>query len=270
MTTQDKDSKKEIQSKPEVFALSIENGEKKYTRRHFLELTAAASAAMALSGCTLGPLEISVKKSPTPTPVPTDTPIPVPSDTPMPTPTDTPPLPTDTPTITPSPTPEATSTFTLTPTPEARAVVNVASVNFRAGPGQVYNRISYLYKNDELDVIGRTFDGQWLEVVTKDGVKGWISITVVDLNVPIDSIPIQDIIPPTPSPVVVPGVQGTVEPGKTGINYTLNGITYTLPCGSPIPPGAVCVCNCVTVKEPKPSGCSCDDHTVDTHYWYPN
>ncbi len=26
-------------------------------------------------------------------------------------------------------------------------------------------------------------------------------------------------------------------------------ITYTLPCGSPIPPGAVCVCNCVESRE---------------------
>jgi uncharacterized protein YraI len=267
MTMRGKDNKEEIQSKPEVFALHIEDGEKKYTRRHFLELTAAASAAMALSGCTLGPLEITVKKSPTPTAVPTDTPL-VPSDTPTPVPTDTPPLPTDTPTITPSPTPEATSTFTLTPTQEAKAVVNVASVNFRAGPGQVYNKISYLYKNDELDILGRTLDGQWLEVVTKDGVKGWLSITVVNINVSIDSIPIQDNIPPTPTPVVVHGLQGTVKPGKTGINYTYNGVTYTLPCGSDIPPGAVCVCNCVTVKEPK--GCTCDEHAVDTHYWYPN
>ena len=69
-------------------------------------------------------------------------------------------------------------------------------------------------------------------------------------------------------------------------------ITYTLPCGSPIPAGAVCVCNCVAG-----SVCSCDGHTVCTcdkvcscdtyvapcscnsvctcegvgpHYWHPN
>ena len=69
-------------------------------------------------------------------------------------------------------------------------------------------------------------------------------------------------------------------------------ITYTLPCGSPIPAGAVCVCNCVAG-----SVCSCVGHTVCTcdtvcscvgnrvctcdtvcscvghvvsHYWHPN
>lgn len=69
-------------------------------------------------------------------------------------------------------------------------------------------------------------------------------------------------------------------------------VTVTLPCGSPIPAGAVCVCNCVaghvcscdghvvctcdTVRAP----CSCDGHcscntvcTCDSqggHYWHPN
>ena len=62
-------------------------------------------------------------------------------------------------------------------------------------------------------------------------------------------------------------------------------VTYTLPCGSPIPPGAVCICNCVpgswTAPAPprQSSGksgrrgigsggtiCTC----VPVHYWYPN
>jgi hypothetical protein len=75
-------------------------------------------------------------------------------------------------------------------------------------------------------------------------------------------------------------------------------ITYTLPCGSPIPPGAVCVCNCVPGSLAMPTGhtqqfagtvCTCDlictCNTVCTcqsvgnrgggysyyvSYWYPN
>lgn len=40
-------------------------------------------------------------------------------------------------------------------------------------------------------------------------------------------------------------------------------VTYTLPCGSPIPPGAVCTCNCVsgTMPAPRSTGgfiCTCD------------
>ena len=69
-------------------------------------------------------------------------------------------------------------------------------------------------------------------------------------------------------------------------------VTYTLPCGSPIPEGAVCVCNCVAGEV-----CSCVGHVVctcdavcscvgntytycscdtvctcegDGHYWYPD
>jgi WD40 repeat protein len=59
-------------------------------------------------------------------------------------------------------------------------------------------------------------------------------------------------------------------------------VTYTLPCHSPIPPGAICVCNCVRgsysvaptcscVGYTAPS-CSCVGHTTGytIHYWYPN
>ncbi len=64
--------------------------------------------------------------------------------------------------------------------------------------------------------------------------------------------------------------KGTVQPGKKGINYTVGGQTYTLPCGSSLPKDAVCTCNCVTV----PRVCSCDrvctcDRQGGT-YWYPN
>jgi hypothetical protein len=31
-------------------------------------------------------------------------------------------------------------------------------------------------------------------------------------------------------------------------------VTWTQPCGTPIPPGAVCVCNCVTVPLPGQEG----------------
>jgi WD40 repeat protein len=60
-------------------------------------------------------------------------------------------------------------------------------------------------------------------------------------------------------------------------------ITFTLPCGSPLPAGAVCVCNCVggslcscdaytTCSCDSHSTCSCVGHTVtySYHYWHPN
>ena len=56
-----------------------------------------------------------------------------------------------------------------------------------------------------------------------------------------------------------------------GIQYspddTGEGV-ITLPCGSPIPAGTTCICNCV-----QGSSCSCAGHTSSSgggHYWYPN
>jgi len=56
-----------------------------------------------------------------------------------------------------------------------------------------------------------------------------------------------------------------------GVTYetTVSGKTVevTLPCGAPIPAGAVCTCNCVGG-----SLCSCDGHSGGggSHYWHPN
>lgn len=78
-----------------------------------------------------------------------------------------------------------------------------------------------------------------------------------------------------------------------GVDVYGRTITYTLPCGSPIPAGATCVCNCVPGTMPVPAGhsqtyntvgyCTCNTictcNTVCTcqsvggryiSYWYPN
>lgn len=64
------------------------------------------------------------------------------------------------------------------------------------------------------------------------------------------------------------------------INYagtaSSTSITQTLPCGSPIPPGAICTCDCVSVgtySAPRPStysGSTPSTYTYHTHYWHPN
>ncbi len=58
------------------------------------------------------------------------------------------------------------------------------------------------------------------------------------------------------------------SPETTAVTYTVGGGTFSLPCGSPIPPGAVCTCNCI-----QGSGCSCVSYSSGGgggHYWYPN
>ncbi len=46
------------------------------------------------------------------------------------------------------------------------------------------------------------------------------------------------------------------------VEYTRDGLTYSLPCGSPIPPGAECTCNCVSGTRSSGGG--------GGGYWYPN
>ncbi len=64
-----------------------------------------------------------------------------------------------------------------------------------------------------------------------------------------------------------------------GIDHvTGQTVTYTLPCGAAIPPGATCVCNCVAGTIPTCScvgnTCKCVGNTCSCvghgHYWHPN
>ena len=139
--------------------------------------------------------------APTPTPVP-PTPTPVP-----PTPTPVPPTPTPvplTPTPTPAPatpTPQPTNTPLPTPTPEPFAVVLADVLNLRAGPGTNYDVISKLKAGDQLSLVERTQDGEWVCVENpNDEGLGWVFASLVDIPVSPVGIPVAKSIPPTPTP----------------------------------------------------------------------
>jgi WD40 repeat protein len=71
-----------------------------------------------------------------------------------------------------------------------------------------------------------------------------------------------------PLPVCLMDPTGS-DSGAKAITYTLNGVTYTIPSGTPIPAGAVCTCNAVSGTV-----CGCVGNTGGGggggHYWYPN
>jgi hypothetical protein len=80
-----------------------------------------------------------------------------------------------------------------------------------------------------------------------------------------------------PTPTTVPPEPGTGQTGVVGqVEFETDGRTDTLPCGSPLPPGAVCTCNCVTTPTCScvgDTGCGCVGDAscaAVTHYWYPN
>jgi hypothetical protein len=266
--------------KPEVFAVIKGLDAYHLSRRKFIRgsvAAAAAAAATTAAGCTSPGAPATPSKAAA---VPTIRP----SSTPPPTATQ---RPTDTPTIPPPP--------TQTPVPTAttfviQARVRANSVNFRSGPGTMYPPITKLDADTEVTLTGRLEDGSWVQVRfvnpgdPSGSISGWIKTDLIDpQGQNIDLLPVVNDIPPTPTPL--PGRQGTTYAGDKGIDYQVkdsygNVYNYTLPCGSPIPEGAVCVCNCVTV--PAGPACTCDTHgtsrctcdqvcTCDTvHYWYPN
>jgi hypothetical protein len=49
-----------------------------------------------------------------------------------------------------------------------------------------------LKQNDVLRIISRSSDGNWLQVATPSGDIGWISTAFVDLQTPLDTIPVDD------------------------------------------------------------------------------
>jgi hypothetical protein len=284
----------EAEEEPQVFAVKKDLTGWRFSRRDFLVATGgavAAAVAGAAAGCqgqeeTATPTDVPPTAADTP--VPTEPPTTAPTDTPTATPTDTP-----TPTRTPKPT--KTPTPTATPTPTLPAARFVADVTIPDGtvmsPGQTF------VKTWRVENSGIVPWGEGTQLVFASGAQmGATSPIAVGDLAPGETVDISaGMVAPAASGKhagrwrlqaadgtammtlsvnielpELPGQPGEVSPGETGINLTgPGGETRTMPCGSPIPPGWTCVCNCVTA----PPACGCVGHcTCDrqsTHYWYP-
>jgi len=88
----------------------------------------------------------------------------------LPTGTDAPPslTPTDTPTQRP------TNTRPPSETPDVPVVSARRDIDIRLGPGANFEVVSTLAADDALEVIGRTEDNRWIQVLRLDGTEGWI------------------------------------------------------------------------------------------------
>lgn len=165
--------------------------------RSSIILLVAMLALLVTMGCSVS--QLVGKRPPTPTPTFTKTPkptfTPTPVYTPTPIPTNTP-VPTDTPAVTPTP----TDTPQPTPTPMPQAIVKLADLNYRAGPSTSYASLGKLSMGYVLEVRKRTADSAWLRVCCLNNQEGWVASQYVDLSVPMDTIPIDETVPPTPTP----------------------------------------------------------------------
>lgn len=258
MSSEPKDTKtRQATEEPEVYAVQKDLTGWKFSRRDFLAAASVATAAAvtgAAAGCGPGPEEAATPTAVKPTHTLTPTKVMQLTRTPTPTKTST-----STPTKTP----------TKTPTPQPIAIVDTEGLNVRKGPGTDYDILGSVKRGDELVIVGRLADKSWYQIEYEE-LKGWVfGGLVIAENA--DQVPVITDIPPTNTPAAtatpaesltptpLPGVEGTVQPGQEGIEYTYvdeQGVehTYTLPCGSPIPPGATCICDCVTVPLPGETG----------------
>jgi uncharacterized protein YraI len=183
--------------------------------RRKVPIAVVVSVAVALAGCNFSTSE------PEPTPPPTRPVVVVPTIAPSPTqpPTFTP-LPTHTPTDTPIPsatpteTPYTPSTSTLappTPTTVSGAYVcpDCGNLRLRQSPGTAGTINTYLDANTPLNIIGRTADNGWIQVVLTDGSTGWVAAQYVDISIDLNGIEVTGTAEDAP-PVVV------ADTGSTG------------------------------------------------------
>ena len=150
-----------------------------------------ATATTAPPVQTLAPID---------TPAPADTP--TPADTPPPSKT---PAPTHTPLPTETATPADTPLPTIEPDSSPNAVVKLATLNVRAGPGVGYAVIAAVRQGDELSILGQAQDCAWLKVETPQGGEGWVAASVqyVTFAPACDAIP-EAAIPPMPTATAAP------------------------------------------------------------------
>jgi uncharacterized protein YraI len=104
------------------------------------------------------------------------------------------------PTNTPRPTRTSTPRYTATPTPNPFAVVDTESLNIRKGPGVVYAIVTGAARGEHLEIVGQAYSCSWLKIKTTNGVEGWVSVDLIDYDLPCNQIPSAPV-PPTPIPV---------------------------------------------------------------------
>ena len=200
----------------------------------------ATPGAVSTSGATETPLASA-----------TFTPVPIPTWTSTPWPTATP---TDTPTAAPTETPLATSTSIATrserPSPTSSraptavapvAVIKADALNIRAGPGIEYDGVGQLFAGDEVEIIARNEDADWIQIAKPDGVKGWISAWPEYVGIAIDlaSVHVASDIPAAPTSTLAPATE------EVPVTPTLSPTPTQVVVPTPVPQhpaGATALC----------------------------
>ncbi len=97
-----------------------------------------------------------------------------------------------------APTSEVTIEATVQPTSPGvlvQAVVKSGPVNVRDGPSTTFTPIAALQTGEVVQVIGRNGAATWIQIRTQDGVEGWVSAQLIDIQEPTPEATIE----PTPT-----------------------------------------------------------------------
>jgi hypothetical protein len=165
------------------------------------------------------------------TPTLTLTPIPRPSDTPTPQPSDTfTPRPSDTPTTMPSATNTPTNTPSLTPlptntsTPATPIFVPRRNLPVLAGASSQYAQIATVSANEEFEIVGRSADGRYYNILLPDGSTGWVIASGVSGILQGNAVALKEVTAPT----ITPSATFTLTPSNTPTFTLTPSLTPTL------------------------------------------
>jgi uncharacterized protein YgiM (DUF1202 family) len=112
------------------------------------------------------------------------------------------------------------------------AVVASGALNVRSGPSVNFSVLVKVYNGTSMAAIGRNSANTWLKVRLSSGQEGWVSASLVYLNVVISSLPVADA-PPAPGPTAIVASGGANVRSGPGTGYSVlavlhNGDSVTL------------------------------------------
>lgn len=90
-------------------------------------------------------------------------------------------------------------------TPGATAVITTGALNVRTGPDIAYESVGTVYQGQTVSLLGRNSNSVWAKIRTAAGLEGWINTTLTRPSIPISSLPLIEVPPPTPRATIATG-----------------------------------------------------------------
>ena len=106
----------------------------------------------------------------------------------------------------------------------ATGIVTTGALNVRSGPGLEFSIVTTAYQGHAVAVLGRSGFNTWVEIRTFSGVIGWANSNYMQMDVPLNNLPIvgSGTVPPGTTPAPTPAI-GVVNTGavnvRTGPGY---------------------------------------------------